>query len=165
MPENSPLTVFAISTLDIVESLHVILEIQVLLDKFANVFAPREGLPPRRCYDHTIPLIPGARPVSLRPYRIAPHLKTELEKQIAELLASGMIRHSNSEFSSPVLLAKQEDIAWRLVIDFRNLNALRVKGKYPLPVIDELLDELAGSAWFTKLDLKAGYHQIRLAPG
>jgi hypothetical protein len=95
---------------------------------------------------------------------VAPHLKNKIETQIAELLANGMISHSNSAFSSPVLMVKKEYSNWRLVVDFRHLNALTVKGKYPLPVIDELLDELAGASWFTKLDLKAGFRQIRLAP-
>lgn len=104
----------------------------------------------------------------MRPYRTAPELKTELEKQIQDLLDQGVITHSNSPYASPVILVKKNDPetkAWRLVIDFRKLNSLTVKGKYPLPVIDELLDELSGSCWFSKLDLRAGYHQIRLAPG
>jgi hypothetical protein len=88
-----------------------------------------------------------------------------LERQIQELFEQGVITHSSSAFASPVILVKKGDNTWRLVVDYRHLNALTVKGKYPLPVIDELLDELAGSHWFSKLDLRAGYHQIRLAPG
>jgi len=140
-------------------------EIQEILDEFASVFAAPSGLPPRRRYDHHIPLIPGARPVSIRPYRVAPELKDEIERQVKEMLAQGTITHSNSAFGSPVVLVKEEERDWRLVVDYRQLNALTVKGRYPLPIIDELLDELAGAKWFSKLDLKAGYHQIRLAPG
>ncbi|KAK1617590.1 hypothetical protein QYE76_023107 [Lolium multiflorum] len=140
-------------------------EVQQLLDKFVAVFAAPSGLPPRRRYNHSIPLVHGARPVSMRPYRIAPDLKTKLERQVQELLDQGVIVHSTSAFGSPVILVKKGDKTWRLVVDYRHLNALTVKGKYPLPVIDELLDELAGARWFSKLDLRAGYHQIRLAPG
>jgi hypothetical protein len=147
-------------------------EVQAVLDRYSAVFAAPVGLPPRRRYDHHIPLVPGARPVSIRPYRVAPELKTEIERQIKELLDQGVIAPSNNAFGSLVLLVHKSDPAdsgstpaWRLVIDYRHLNALTVKGKYPLPVIDELLDELAGARWFSKLDLKAGYHQIRLAPG
>jgi hypothetical protein len=143
----------------------VLPEVQRILDTFSSIFASPQGLPPRRQYDHHIPLVPGARPVSIRPYRVAPELKDEIERQIQELMEQGVITHSNSAFGSPVLLVKKEEKHWRLVVDYRHLNALTVKGKYPLPVIDELLDELAGARWFSKLDLKAGYHQIRLAPG
>jgi hypothetical protein len=101
----------------------------------------------------------------MRPYRVAPELKTEIERQVQELLQQGVITHSNSAFASPVILVFKEEKAWRMVVDYRMLNALTVKGKYPLPVIDELLDELSGAKWFSKLDLRAGYHQIRLAPG
>ncbi|XP_071683141.1 uncharacterized protein [Lolium perenne] len=139
--------------------------VQELLDKFSSVFDNPTSLPPSRQYDHQIPLIPGARPVSMRPYRVALELKSELEKQIQELLKQGVITHINSAFASPVILVKKSDHTWRLVVDYRHLNALTVKGKYPLPVIDELLDELAGSKWFSKLDLRASYYQIRLAPG
>ena len=146
------------------ENLPILPEVQSVLDQFKEVFEPPTGLPPRRAYDHTIPLIPGATPVALRPYRIAPALKTELERQIQDMLASGVIRPSNSPFSSPLLMVKKKDESWRPVIDYRHLNAITVKGKFPIPVIDELLDELEGAGWFTKLDLRSGYHQIRLAP-
>jgi hypothetical protein len=145
--------------------LHIPPEVQQLLDKFVDVFLTPSGLPPRRRYDHSIPLIHGARPVSMSPYRIAPDLKTELERQVQELLDQGVIVHSTSAFGSPVVLVKKGDKTWRLVVDYRHLNAVTVKGKNPPPVIDELLDELAGARWFSKLDLRAGYHQIRLAPG
>jgi hypothetical protein len=138
--------------------------IQALLDEFASVFEAPTDLPPCQQYEHHIPLIPGARPVSLCPYRVAPALKTEIERQIQELLAQGVITKCNSPFASLVILVKKSDHTWRLVMDYRHLNALTVKGKYPLLVIDELLDELAGAKWFSKLDLHAGYHQICLAP-
>jgi hypothetical protein len=93
------------------------------------------------------------------------------QHQIQEILDQGVLSHSQSAFNFPVLLVKKFDSAdkyvhaWRLVVDYRHHNALTVKAEYPLPIIDELLDELCGARWFSKLDLKAGYHQIRLAPG
>ena len=107
----------------------------------------------------------GAQPVNSRPYRHKPELKTEIERQVNELLDSGVIQKSTSNFASPAILVKKKDGTWRLCIDYRGLNSMTVVSKYPVPVIDELLDELSGSVWFSKLDLRAGYHQIRLAPG
>lgn len=132
---------------------------------YHDVFREPTGLPPKRSCDHKIPLIEGSNPVNLRPYRYTPALKDEIERQVSEMLQSGVIQNSNSAFSSPALLVKKKDGTWRLCIDYRHLNAITIKGKYPLPVIDELLDELAGAAYFSKLDLRAGYHQIRLQPG
>lgn len=108
-------------------------------------------------------MIPGAKPVNIRPYRYSPQQKTEIEKQIKEMLKTGVISHSSSPFGSPVLLVKKKDGTWRFRVDYRHLNAITVKDKHPLPLVDELLDELAGAKYFTKLDLKSGYHQIRLA--
>jgi hypothetical protein len=126
---------------------------QSLLDSYQDVFADPKGMPPARSCDHQIPLLPGAQPFSIRPYRHAPALKSEIERQVRELLASGVVQPSTRPFSSLVILVKKRDNTWCLCVDYRHLNALSCKSKYPLPVIDELLDELSGSAWFSKLDL------------
>lgn len=139
-------------------------ELQHIIDQYSSVFDIPKGLPPVRDCDHQIPLLPGARPVQMRPYRYAPALKTEIEAQVAEMLALGLIQHSKSPFASSVILVKKKDNSYRFCVDYRHLNALTTKSKFHVPIIDELLDELSGAAWFSTLDLRAGFHQIRMDP-
>lgn len=134
----------------------------LLNNRHPSVFQKRKGLPPHRSHDHAIILQPDSKPVSVRPYRYAYHHKDEIEKQMGELLSEGVIRNSISPFSSLVILVKKKDGAWRLCVDYRALNKVTIPDKYPIPTINELLDELHGSHFFCKIDLKSGFHQIRV---
>jgi hypothetical protein len=136
-------------------------EIQSLLLEFADLFAIPQQLPPSRQYDHYIPLVPGAIPVNSRPYRYSPFHKNEIVKQVKALLEAGLIVPSVSPFASPVLLVKK-DGTWRFFVDYRKLNDLTIKNRFPMPLVEEILEELAGTQYFSSLDLTAGYHQIRI---
>ncbi|XP_035551124.1 uncharacterized protein LOC118349695 [Juglans regia] len=135
-----------------------------LLEEFKTIFDEPQGLPPPRTHDHQIVLKEGTQPITNRPYRYPYYQKTEIEKIVAELLKSRVIRPSSSPFSSLILLVCKADRSWWLCVDYRALNKDTVKAKFPIPVIDELLDELFGSVIFSKLDLRSGYHQVRVVP-
>ncbi|WVZ24644.1 hypothetical protein V8G54_003188 [Vigna mungo] len=132
-----------------------------VIEEFMDVF-PEEvsGLPPHREVEFSIDLISGAGPVSIAPYRIAPAELAELKKQIEDLLEKKFIRPNASPWGAPVLLVKKKDGSSRLCIDYRQLKKLTIKNKYPLPRIDDLLDQLHGATVFSKIDLRSGYHQI-----
>ncbi|KAL5801661.1 hypothetical protein ACOSQ3_033293 [Xanthoceras sorbifolium] len=113
-------------------------------------------------FEFCINLVPGAQPISITPYRMAPAELVELRKQLGELLEKGFIRESSSPWGAPVLFAKKADGSLRLCVDYRKLNQVTVKNKYPLPRIDELFDQLGGSKFFSKIDLRFGYHQLKV---
>ena len=136
----------------------------LLLAEFTVVFDTPKHLPPSRHLDHRIHLLPATAPIAVRPYRYPQLLKDEIERQCEEMLRLGIIRPSTSAFSSPVLLVRKKDGTWRFYIDFRALNAKTVRDMFSIPVVDELLDELKGACFFTKLDLANGYHQVRMHP-
>lgn len=136
-----------------------------LLSEYSLLFEPPTTLPPSRDCNHQIPLVPGAQPFSIRAYRYPPALKDEIELQVQDMLQQGLIRPSASPFSSPVLLVRKKDGSFRLCADFRQLNAITRKSKFPVPVIDQLMDELSQACWFSKLDLRASFHQILLQEG
>jgi hypothetical protein len=116
--------------------------LEALLDEYTNVFSILTGLPPPRRHNHRIHLLPGTAPVAVRPYRYPQLVKDELERQCADMLQQGIIRPSSSAFSSPVLLVKKHDGTWHFCVDYRTLNSKTMRDMFPIPVVDELLDEL-----------------------
>ncbi len=144
------------------ESVQASPPLQTLIKEFEDVFAPISKLPPVRDTGHTIPLEPGAKPPFRLMFRLSPKELLEVENQVTELLKHGLIEPSSSPFGASVLFVGKKDGSLRMCIDYRALNKVTVKNKYPLPRIDQLLDALSGAQLFTSLDLQSGYHQIRI---
>ncbi|KAJ9566249.1 hypothetical protein OSB04_002215 [Centaurea solstitialis] len=137
-------------------------DVSVVRD-FPDVF-PEDlsGLPPERQVEFHIDLTPGAAPIARAPYRLAPTEMKEMMTQLQELSEKGFIRPSSSPWGAPVLFVKKKDGSMRMCIDYRELNKRTVKNKYPLPRIDDLFDQLQGAGCFSKIDLRSGYHQVRV---
>ncbi|KZV50284.1 hypothetical protein F511_39733 [Dorcoceras hygrometricum] len=153
---------FLIYAVDAMKNSSKLVDIPVVCE-FADVF-PDEipGLPPYREVDFSIELLPGTQPISKAPYRMAPIELKELKEQLEDLLAKGYIRPSVSPWGAPVLFVRKKDGSMRLCIDYRQLNKATVKNKYPIPGIDDLFDQLQGSSVYSKIDLRSGYHQLRV---
>jgi len=136
--------------------------LQKVLDNHSKEFETPKGLPPILYHDHAIHLIPRSVPPNIRPYRYPYAQKSEIEHMVAKMLEVGIIQPSQSSFSAPVVLVHKKDGSCCICLNYRELNKLTIKYKFSILVIDELLDELHGSIYFTKLDLHSGYHQIRM---
>lgn len=130
--------------------------------KFSDVFQAPTALPPSRKEDHVIPIMEGCKPVHSNPYKCPYLQQVEIEKMVRAMLDNGIICHNQSPYASPVLLVKKRDNTWRFCVDYRALNAITIKNHFPIPLIEELMDELFGCKLFSKLDLRSGYHQIRV---
>ncbi|CAM8925392.1 unnamed protein product [Rhodiola kirilowii] len=139
--------------------------LQQLLSSYSDLFEELLTLPPfREGFNHQIPVVEGANPINQRPYRYSTLQKDVIDKLIQDMLHQGIIQYSTSPYASPVILVKKKDGSWRLCIDYRGLNHQTIKDKYPIPLLEDLLDELGGSKYFSKLDLRAGFHQLRMDP-
>ena len=136
-------------------------EIEVARE-FPEVLEDLPRLPPKREIDFVIELLVGTTPQTKAPYRMAPAELEELNKQLQELLDKRFIRPSVSPWGAPVLFVKKKDGSLRMCIDYRMLNQVTVKNKYPLLQIDDLFDQLKGASVFSKIDLRSGYHQLRI---
>ncbi|CAI7769800.1 unnamed protein product [Closterium sp. NIES-53] len=139
-------------------------ELQELLKRFPGIFPDDlpEGLPPQRAHNHRIELEPGAQPTVQRQFRLTQPELVELRMQLDYLLEKKIIQPSSSPFAAPILFTPKKDGGFRMCIDYRALNRVTVKSRYPIPRADELIDHLR-TAW-SKIDLRGGYHQIRVVP-
>jgi hypothetical protein len=141
------------------------IEIIKVVSEFPDVF-PKDlpGMPPERKVEFVIELLPSTAPIFKRAYRVSRPELVELKKQIDELSEKGYIRPSTSPWAALVLFVEKKDGTKRMCIDYRALNEVTIKNKYPLPRIEDLFDQLRGASVFSKIDLRSGYHQLRIRP-
>ncbi|KAL0381911.1 UNVERIFIED_CONTAM: RNA-directed DNA polymerase [Sesamum latifolium] len=141
--------------------------VKKLLREFEDVMPdelPRK-LPPKRTVDHEIELVPGTKPPARAPYRMSQPELVELRKQLKEMLESGIIKPAKSPYGAPVLFQKKADGSLRMCCDYRALNKITVKNKYPIPLAADCFDRLSRAKYFTKIDLRSGYWQVRIKEG
>jgi hypothetical protein len=139
------------------------MDLQIAINNYSKVFKEMvKGLPRTRYHDHAIHLQPGGVPPNIRLYMYPYAQKSEFDHMIQEMLEADIIQPSQSSFSSPIVMVMKKDGSWCICLDYRQLNKMTIKDKFHIPVIDEILDELHGAIFFTKLDLRLGYHQIKM---
>jgi hypothetical protein len=141
----------------------IALEDDGVIQEYPDIFLEElSGTPPDRDIEFLIELLPGTPLVSKRPYRMPVNDLVDLKKQIAELQAKGIIRPSSSPWGAPVLFMEKKDETQQMCIDYRSLNEVTIKNKYPLPRIEDLFDQMKGAGVFLKIDLRFGYHQLKI---
>jgi hypothetical protein len=142
-------------------------EVQELLDNFVDIVVDEllNSLPPIRSISHHIDLIPGESLLNKATYRLTPRENEEVKNQVQELLDKGLVRESLSPCAIPTVLSPKKDGGWRMCIDLRAINKITIRYRFPLPGMDDLMDYLSGANLFSKIDLKSGYHQIRMREG